>query len=187
MDTTAWLFCLFLGLSVPAACVAEESVVEDNDCDLGAAKPILVEAGYPDHRYVLKEHNETFETATLDKDVSLQIHGYSCVDSVSEIFTFTTPTVSGKEHDFAFWSAFARKQLAALKVNEDDRYMLKAIDAFLAKLSQYKPIADKIEVCRDGSLPDRDGCSWQTGGGNYIRLGKEKGRMTIAVSVDTSG
>jgi hypothetical protein len=190
VEIAAGILSLGLVLFAPPTRCAEgadpPSAPEDTDCSLLVPKPALAKAAYPDHRFYLREHNEGFETATLADKVTLQIHYYSCEDSVAEIFTFTAAAVPGKDHDAAYWSAFARKELAALKITEDGAYPVKTLDAFLAKLPQYKRAGDKIGVCEDQTAPDADGCSWNSGGGSFFSLEREKATMTISVSHDSS-
>jgi hypothetical protein len=176
---TAFIACAVVSYAQDADTTA------DDDCSLSAPDAILLEGAYTNHSFTRVPYHGAIERADIGNGVSLEVRLSSCEDSVYERLSFEIEDRS-KQYDVARSLRLARSMLTSLKVNDDGAAIVKGIQVFLSKAKARDVRNGRISVCRDGSVQDKDGCSWSSGGGYVFEVTKRQGGATIVVSRDVS-
>lgn len=156
------------------------------DCTAAAPSPILKKSAYRGYSYRPGPENTASEKAVLGS-VSLEIQTAGCYDGIEHSFIFNVRSPKASYDDRDYWLKFAADQLAALKLIDAGRDDVKELAAFLpgpAKKAAARKSASelRLEACRDGSLPDEDGCAFTTGGGYRFAVRKIAGGVQVFVS-----
>ncbi|MFI5361765.1 MAG: hypothetical protein ACHQ49_07325 [Elusimicrobiota bacterium] len=153
----------------PAAGAAPPAAAKKGaGCTAAAPRPSLLREDYRSYSFEFGPDNTAIEKGSAEGvDVEIQYSG--CYDGVEHGFLFEQGDAPADYADRDHWLAFAADQLKGLKIYRRAQTDVDDLVPFLTAAKKATTRMNdselRLELCRDGSKPTEDGCSFESGGG----------------------
>jgi hypothetical protein len=127
------------------------------------------------------------ETAALDDGIIVTVVSDSCTDSFGYEIRFTLPETAHAPSDIAYWTQITAAELARLELSADAAVRQPELTSFLLRISSLHAQGDTIMQCRDGSQPEHEDCSFESGGLFVFRIQQKANKTEVSVRSMSSG